>query len=632
MEQDGKGFLQRTITLSTKNICWTIIAMSIFIGIFLISGLFKPGYIMNFDNPLRQGLLQCYKQSPIWLLTATWCSYLQAGIAPFQAYPPIFNHVVIFFWWFFSLQIAYKMALMVSWLLLPSIIAWILWQHKHPLAAAMAFALILLDIGIPDQTGLEFMLLMGSGANQIIDFALFFLLISIAISFFINPTKKRLVGISLVTALYILAHPTTSVFVLPVLIFLYLKFRKNLVNHQHLILSYPLLVILLAGYYLIPIAFNLESNDPSGLSTESIGIWPLAISQITAHAHPLIILLGILGLTLAAFGPRDLWAFPAIFFSIMIIWTINPLFSTIPGSGILPLNRTIGINYYILLIGAALFLERLTEWNYSKKQTNTIGIIATVIIFLFLTFHLTIESNSRLKNITTSDHPSYQPYLKILQELKSINGRILLEETYGQTPYPVNLSTMWGIGPLYSPSDLIHPTLRFFKHPYSGTQGDALQGWQINSFTQPQLLAIMETFNIEYIVALGKTYKDTFAFLPKQEYGNITIFKNTATPVNFFRSEGGTIQEFSYHKTSAKTNVDSNKGTSLLFKVRYWNNWKATIDEEPTPITRTSQEYMELDVPKGKHTIQFEYKMRWWDYLGLLMSLTGIALLILIYR
>jgi len=277
-------------------------------------------------------------------------------------------------------------------------------------------------------------------------------------------------------------------------------------------------------------------------------------------------------------------------------------------------------------------LEWITKWKIKIKQHATVGIVVASILFILLATQLIIQSRSRLTDLTTSDHPYFQPYLTVLHDLKSTNGRILLEETYGQTPYPINLSSLWGIGPIYSKSDLIHPTLRFFKHPYSGTQGDALQGWQINSFTQPQLLAILETFNVEYIVALGNTYKNTFAFLPKQEYGNITIFKNIATPVHFFRIERGTLDDGSTYTTSAKTTVESSDGTKLLFKVRYWKNWKATIDQASAPITRTSQEYMELQVPPGKHTVNFEYRMRWWDYLGLVISLIGILFLILLYR
>ena len=378
-----------------------------------------------------------------------------------------------------------------------------------------------------------------------------------------------------------------------------------------------------------PVAANLDGNDIGSISTDTSSIWSQALHRIGLQVHPLLILIGAITLLFLAFKKgSDLWPLPATAFGILIVWIFFPLIVKLPLLGIFQIHRTIGLFYYLIFISAAIGLELLAAinlpMNYHAQRLHGIWVIIALGLFLFLAVSLGAQTSQRMKDVVTSEHPAFQPYLQALKGLQITQGRILFEETYGQAKYPVNLSTLWGIAPLYTKTDVIHPTLRFFQHPYSGTQGGKLQGWRVDSFTQSQLLKVLETFNIEYIVTLRKEYTVAFRFLPGIELYHFKIYHNVATPVNFFRVENGTLSGSLYNNTFGRTKLRADQPTTLLFKVRYWSNWDAFLDGSQVPVMKTSQEYMQISIPAGNHVAEFRYGMRYWDYFGWILTWIGI--------
>ena len=607
--------------------CFCVIAGATILALIAIQPLFTPGYLMNFDHPLRQGLLECYLDGPMWSLPATWCSFLQAGVAPFQSYLIMFNWVVLAFHLVFSLELAYKLGLMVVWFLLPTAIAVILWRRGHPLMAAFAFTLLLLDHGAQDATGLEFFLIVNTGMGQVLGYGMLAITLAIAVEVYSRPTWRGVGGLSLSTAIYFLSHPTTFQLFIPILVIVSLIHWREILRHQTMFLLYPILVFLLASHFLFPVLANLQSVEPGGIVSQIPSFWPLVQEKIGDNMNPILIVFGIIGLSLLAWkGRESIWAIPALAGAILISWVLYPFISWTHIFDFAQLGRTIGIMYNLLLIGSAAFIEFLVKCGSGLESRKKVGAFMVVIlVFGFLSTDLFFITLGRSQDIKTLSHPAFSKEVQFLKSVRASPGRILVEETYGQTDYPLNISSVWGIAPVFSGVDLVNPSIRFFKYPYAGSQGGNIQGMQLAKMSRGELTGILEDWNIAAVVAGSPQYRDSFSFLAiEKTMGTMIVYRNNATPVDYFYIADGIIEHSGYIGTYGAANVTANKDQGVLFKVRYWNNWRAYVDREPGLMVRNDQDFMAVYIPRGNHVIEFKYAMRWWDYIGWLMTFIGL--------
>ena len=626
--------------LSLNILALIMILAALISAMVLIAPLFKPGYLMNFNHGLRQGLLRCYLDGPVWSLPATWCSFLQAGIAPFQANPILFSHIVLLFHTMASLEMAYKLSLVLVWFSLPGVVAFILYRKGHPLMAAAACILLLFQHGVQDTTGLEFFLLVESDAGQVLGFALMAATLALAIPFFQHPSRQRLAWLGIITALYLVAHPTTFMLFTPVLIALAVLHRDQVRLHAGKMVLYPLLVFLLSSYFILPVLANLQSNDPGGVGVGVSSPWQLAYEKIIASLNPVLLVLGVVGLVLlGSIGKSDLWAIPALAGGILGAWICFPIISAIHIFDYAQFPRTIGMMHALILIGCAYTIEwgllkSLSLKSLPAGSKKGLAIFAVVLFgFGVLAGTEYLTTAGRTTNIVTSSHPLFHPLFETLSGLNTTKGRILLEETYGQTTYPINLTTAWGIGPFFTQSDLIHPLLRFYKFPYAGTKDYQIQNLRVEMMGKADYIALLEDWNIAYVVAGSGPYRSAFRFLPvEKSVGPLVVYKNTETPVDYFRMGKGRVVSSDYRKTDAGAVVTADEFTNLMFKVRYWNNWQATVDGLSAEIQPSARNLMMVTVPQGTHVIRFTYGMRWWDYLGWLLTAIGVVCVLYFVR
>jgi len=605
-------------------------------GLYLSIPMFKSGYLLNFDHPMQQGLIKCFLDNPTVLMPSVWCSHMQAGLAPFQSYPIIFYQLVILLVPLFGLELAYKIILLMVWFLLPTVIAYILWSKGRPLAGALAFTFLLLNHGSQDIVGPEFFLIAGSGFNQTLAFGLLPLTIWFLIKFYQEPTPQSLAVISVLTALYFLAHPTTFLLFIPILLTLTYLYRTSLVDKWRLAIVYPVIVFLLSSYFLIPVLFNLTSNEFLTLNVGITSPWRQAYKTLIIDAWLPTFLIGLFGLIITGIQRKsNIWGFPALAGGILCAWTLYPLIAASHLLDFAQFARTISLMHSLILIGAALGIESIVRYiSQIGDKTRTLAVLIPITIFAVLITSSFSTFHDRTENIVTSSDPDLTRLIDTMRSFNNTKGRILFQETYSEFGfYPYNTTSIWGLGPIYLQSDTIHPTLRFFKFPYAGTKGGMIQKWRTDESTRNELNAILAMWNIEYMVVFqGGALFRSFRFLPGHTLpSSMVVFYNNATPISYFHTKNGEISQTIYDRTQAMAKVNMTRDSDVLLKVRYWANWKAYVDSIEVPVQKNEIDFMRIEVPKGTHKIDFRYGPRWWDYLGLMATLAGIALVVMLW-
>jgi uncharacterized membrane protein YfhO len=121
-----------------------------------------------------------------------------------------------------------------------------------------------------------------------------------------------------------------------------------------------------------------------------------------------------------------------------------------------------------------------------------------------------------------------------------------------------------------------------------------------NADEEMKVFGRIETKNVAVINASEKEkYKDSFTTKP---YASISKSK-------FVTDSLATIQLDEYKANDLKyTSNNSNDGFAVFSEIYYENGWKATIDGKGTAIYKVDYTLRGIEIPKGKHTIEFKFE------------------------
>jgi hypothetical protein len=113
----------------------------------------------------------------------------------------------------------------------------------------------------------------------------------------------------------------------------------------------------------------------------------------------------------------------------------------------------------------------------------------------------------------------------------------------------------------------------------------------------------------EEMKALDKLDTKNVATLsPIKIDGSYSIASNIVKD-NFVKDSLATIQLDLYKPNHLKyTSNNTNDGFAVFSEVYYAHGWKATIDGKETPIYKVNYTLRGLEIPKGKHTIEFKFE------------------------
>src|SRR3989338_8690627 len=89
---------------------------------YLTRAVWTPGLLLMGDHPLHESLLVCLHDSGQWLMTSARCPYLPQYNDMYTFFPPLFYLIVLLFAKIVSLELAYKIALMLVWFFIPPVV------------------------------------------------------------------------------------------------------------------------------------------------------------------------------------------------------------------------------------------------------------------------------------------------------------------------------------------------------------------------------------------------------------------------------------------------------------------------------------------------------------------------------
>lgn len=607
-----------------------ILILSVGIWSVFLTTLFLPGNLMNADHPLHQGLLECARTVSWWNLPIVWCDHLMAGFAPFQSYPILFYGLVLFFMKFVPLSVAYKLGITLAWLSIPLTVGLVLFLSKRPLAGAIAFSLLLLEHGSVDMSGIEFLILKGSAFNQQFGWAFLFVTLMCGDWFLREPSWKKVGWLSLSTSVYFLFHPSTFYFFGFPLAFLLWHYYPIWADHKVKLVAYPIMVFLLVSFWFIPFLTN-SQLDYAAVGGGSRIILSDVRSFILDPVNPVLLIIGGGGLVfLLVKRVWPFWMIPAMGLGILLLEITNSVFPTMFPLPYLQIYRLWGLFRVLLLISAAICLEKGLTQKYSTSL-----VIMSAVIMVYLIGSSGATSLDRINDIYVEDLSENNKYLSLeISKINETRGRILAEETFGQTSRLTNKTSFWGISPFLFEAPVLNQVISYPKITFGGTAGGKLFGYNIHLADKSEVMEYLDLFNIEYVLAASSTYKNSFLFLqPIGEMFGTTIFFNNATSRNWFKIRAGTILEEKYSPRNSRVIVNATAHTIVLFKVRYWPYWKATVDGTyEVRIEKSEIGLMKVKIAPGVHTIEFTYLMNpilWvgWIFtgLGIVCTLTAIC-------
>ena len=134
----------------------------------------------------------------------------------------------------------------------------------------------------------------------------------------------------------------------------------------------------------------------------------------------------------------------------------------------------------------------------------------------------------------------------------------------------------------------------------------------------------------EEMKALDKLNTKEVATLNQFEFGPWR--KGNNNPNSFSKDSLATIKLDLYKPNHLKyTSNNSNDGFAVFSEIYYKDGWKATIDGKETPIYRVDYTLRGLEIPKGKHIIEFKFEpevVKTGSTIALFSSITMILLII----
>lgn len=299
-------------------------------------------------------------------------------------------------------------------------------------------------------------------------------------------------------------------------------------------------------------------------------------------------------------------------------------------------------SYDVYRSGVLIALALGILWFYTKEKLSQLT--AVVLVGLFMVGDLVfIDRNYVDASGFVSAREVREPFQPTESDLK------ILEDTSHFRVYEVN-------GRLQARTSYFHKSLSGYS-AVRPRRVDQLFNYQIDNGN----LEVLNMLNTKYVIQVDDKNQE-FPALNDKANGNAWFVKNvkfvssadeemlaleklnSKEEVIVNKSEFPVAIQTSYEKDSlAKielieykpnyikyTSENANKGLAVFSEIYYPKGWIATIDGKEAPIFRTDYTLRGLEIPAGKHTIEFKFEPQVIETGGTIVLLSGLGMLLLI--
>ena len=604
----------------TDAVSWGLVVLGTILAITAIAPLFKSGIPMNIDQPchyLREWCVATVDSG----IPNNWCNFWQAGVPISQYYFPLIDLIISLLSKVIGLTLAYKAALVLT-LLMPAIGAFILLKSLgHPLAAGIAFLLLAVHPGSWHFGGFEETLLVGLWPYVL---STGFWLIGIAgfLKFLSAPSNKTVL-LAAVPTLF-MTHPMTLVFGAISYTVLAAVHYKTLLRHKALTVKLVMLVILLNAYYIIPLLVK-KSLFPNAIGGGmDAGLWSAYIGSK----------IGWLLWILAAAGLVFMHPQLRILSLTVLVWTILNFILPSPFR-----DFTIGVRFGafiapVIFMSAAVALERIARVRVRISSKSVSLIALSLILCAMLAFPAFKTTKALGQSILLSDQTDFAPQHDAFRYLKDKEGRVLAEETLYNANSPLAFTHAHCLLPIESDKELVGSGLILFP------RGEDAMGVSVSSvpknifhkpmdyYTKEEVLSILQQYNMKWVLVNTNVYNEYFRKIAVSEHGG-PGWNVLEMPINATWVDAPGLRNLQYTGLRAEFDVTARNATFALLKTHYYPNWIAWVDEQKADVQNCNA-LVCVPISEGTHHVIIEFRTRWFEYLGYLLSVAGIVLLVLV--
>lgn len=594
----------------SKYVAWAFVVVFTIAGLFLVAPFFSAGFPMNIDLPLHYARLACIEDSS-FLFSNSWCAWLNSGSVYFHFYSPFPFLLSVLFAKIVSLELAFKLALVLLYFLSCFGGFYFFYRLNMPLAGAFAYGFLLLEHGGWHNGGFEQAFLVGMVANAF-GSGFFLYALADAIVFFQRPSHKALAVAGLTAALLFVSHPVPFVAYSLSLVVLGIWYFRNTLSNWKLILLLPLIVFLLSGFYSLPyIVRHAQGYYASAFQPISID-WAFVKPFFLDPLSKPLMVLGVVGAVVLAFKLPLLLAFPGV---ILLVWGLSVISPKLAIVGYLA-----NIQRFSALLREFLFLFAAYLFYFVSRFKAGIRLFFPVlVVVLFLSFGLFANTKELSKGIFTSEHNDVKYLAQLYPKLGS--GRVLHQETLnrvGSSPLSFSHGENLGVV-LYNVDTLDYNDNSFHEH--RGVMGveDLMRGFN----SSQEIMDYFRELNVQYVVLSTADMKQKFSFLNVSfEHAPWTVYK-TEVPNSYFSADCRILSE-KFEGDSASVVLE--KPCNVTFKVHDYPNWLVEGGK------KVSVPGSFIKVKADSTKLEFSYSSVLLDYLAWLFTLAGIVLCVVIYR
>lgn len=644
MQKTGLSQIQSRIKLHH------VILLISFIGaLYLASPLFKEGTPVNQDLSLHYARFWCFKQQNL-PLAVSWCPNFDAGTPFFRGYPILPFQIASFLSLIFGMNLAFKLMLLIIYLVTPIGAYLLLKQLGRPLAGSIASAFLIFEHGGWHSGGFDQTFIVGIFANSL---ATGMLLVCLAfmVRFFQNPDWQNSVYLGISLALLIMSH--TSPLGLFLLIFaILLVLQPKFLKEHYMKLGFIFAIsVAISAYWFIPLFLQHSQgyyNEVTG------GLWfdkDLYQNFFYRPINKPMFWLGIVGVVfLLAFRPKE-WKYLAVTYLIVPVlflmgYFVPALYLATPIPKLISLVRISANLRTFLAISAAFLIASLPHIKIAgeSKQTKTIlSLSAAVlaILVLYTSIPITMQSS---KFIFTSNRQEFQWQAELYKQIGNPNARVLPQELYNKVGGVFGITHFESYYPIITGAEVFTYNGISFKENY-GEWGERelLTGAYDNpAIDEKNLTQFFQRTNLKYVLLVDTRMKAIMIGYVSNytksavlaETGPYTLYDTGIEPSYFEVTSGNAqLSDVNYNGRSASLTVSATAPSRILLKVHDYPNWIVTVNKQRANKINPPGHLLEIELPAGNHKVEYKYLMIPLDYASFAITFAAIGICALVlYR